>query len=98
METIKTRFHRINRAVQTGLAVVLAVMGALLALAFLLNPALVLAGERPLEGILHLAGALGVSWLQWRYRLIVYLQLRRGSLAASAACVLGARRACDAAA
>ena len=77
METIKTRFHRINRAVQTGLAVVFAVMGVLLALAFLLNPALFLAGERPLEGILHLAGA----WLQWRYRHIVYPQLRRDYLA-----------------
>ena len=81
METIKTRFHRINRAVQTGLAVVFAVMGVLLALAFLLNPALFLAGERPLEGILHLAGALGLCWLQWRYRHIVYPQLRRDYLA-----------------
>lgn len=53
METIKTRVHRINRAVQTGLAVVFAVMGVLLALAFLLNPALFLAGERPLSCFHH---------------------------------------------
>jgi len=80
-DKFKARFTPINRAVQKGLAALFAVMGVLLCLAFLLMVPDLLTAERPLETIMNAAAAVGLCWLQWRYRHIVYPQLRRDYLA-----------------
>lgn len=80
-DKFKARFTPINRAVQKGLAALFAVMGVLLSLAFLLMAPDLLTAERPLETIMNAAAAVGLCWLQWRYRHIVYPQLRRDYLA-----------------
>lgn len=82
LEKVRDTFVQVNRAFQFGLAALFAVMGVMLALTFVLNPSWVFAGDKPLEGCIQLAGALGLCWLQWRYRHIVYPQLRRDYLAA----------------
>jgi hypothetical protein len=80
-DKFRARFTRFNRAVQTGLAALFAVMGVLLCLAFLLLAPDLLAAERPLDALMNGAAAVGLCWLQWRYRHIVYPQLRRDYLA-----------------
>jgi len=81
LEKVRDTFVQVNRAFQFGLAALFAVMGVMLALTFVLNPSWVFAGDKPLGGCIQLVGALGLCWLQWRYRHIVYPQLRRDYLA-----------------
>lgn len=77
---LKTNLTRFNRAFQIGFASLFAVIGVLLCLAFLMLAPNLLSAENPLDSIISWAAAIGLCWLQWRYRHIVYPQLRRDYL------------------
>ena len=84
VEQIKAMTRRANRALQEGLARLILLIGALLSLVFIvLLPTMlkgILSGDPAWsKAFLMDVAAIGISWLQWRYRHLVYPQLRRRS-------------------
>lgn len=87
---IKALFRRVNRAVQIGFAnLFLAIGGLLLTVLVLQSPELLkglFSGDpKALEAIISGLAGVGLCWLQWRYRHVVYPQLRREFLAGRSA-------------
>lgn len=82
VERIQNHALRVNRGVQEGLAGLILFMGALLlvVLALLLPDMLkgMFSGDTAApKAFLMNVTAIGLCWLQWRYRHVVYPQLRR---------------------
>jgi len=81
-EQIKAAFRGLNRSFQIGCAVLFACMGGLLLATLILQaPDLLkslLYGEKSaVRTIIGSIAGVGLCWLQWRYRHVVYPQLRR---------------------
>ena len=90
VEQIKDRARRINRAMQEGLAGLFLVIGGLLLLVLILQSPDLLKGifsgnQGASKALLMNGAAIGLCWLQWRYRHVVYPQLRREFLAGRSA-------------
>ncbi|TWG92111.1 hypothetical protein L598_005000000120 [Mesorhizobium sp. J18] len=83
---IKALFRRVNRAVQIGFASLFLAIGGLLLMVLVLQSPGLLKGlcsgdSQSLESIISGLAGVGLCWLQWRYRHVVYPQLRREFLA-----------------
>lgn len=83
---IKALLRRVNRAVQIGFASLFLAIGGLLLMVLVLQSPGLLKGlfsgdPQSLEAIISGLAGVGLCWLQWRYRHVVYPQLRREFIA-----------------
>lgn len=86
---IKGSFRRANQAFQAACAALLMVTGGLLLATLILQaPELfqsLLEGDTAaVDSIISSAAGVGICWLQWQYRHVVYPQLRRDHHSAKA--------------
>lgn len=93
LDQIKTDARRANRAIQEGLSALILFLGALLLviLALLLPDMLkgTFSGDAAApKAFLTNVAAVGLCWLQWRYRHVVYPPLRRPSPETAESCTV----------
>lgn len=84
LDACGAKWGRVKRTFEIGLAGVLLAMGVLLLLALLPSlPGMLWDAMRgdaeAIRGLISAAAAIGLCWVQWEWRAVVYPQLRKGA-------------------